>query len=237
MTPQICAAAGYLTYAGLVHFVDEKFTLINARNVAIIFLGLDAFATAIQGGGAGQLFGANADTWQIGAGLCLAGMLVEFLSFSAFSIVVINFWSRYRANKEMIPDPNYKIRIVDRILVALYINMAGQFVRAVFRLQEFCRLIVGFHITPEVYFYLFDGLPILACTLAFSILLPWQLDYKRAVGDVLEKIEWGLLYPLVWPIKKLIHKQRDKKAEKTRLAIADDPPVNTNFHELHPLPK
>lgn len=51
MTPQICAAAAYLTYAGLVHFIDEKFTLIKARNVAIIFLGLDAFATAIQGGG------------------------------------------------------------------------------------------------------------------------------------------------------------------------------------------
>ncbi len=51
LTPQICAAAGYLTYAGLVHFIDEKFTLINARNVAIIFLGCDAFATAIQGGG------------------------------------------------------------------------------------------------------------------------------------------------------------------------------------------
>jgi hypothetical protein len=78
--------------------------------------------------GAGQLFGANADTWKIGAGLCLAGMLVEFLSFSAFSIVVIIFGCRYRANKEMIPDPNYKIRIVDRILIALYINMAGQFV-------------------------------------------------------------------------------------------------------------
>jgi hypothetical protein len=78
--------------------------------------------------GAGQLFGANADTWKIGAGLCLAGMLVEFLSFSGFSIVVIIFGCRYRANKRMIPEPDYKIPIVNRILFALYINMAGQFV-------------------------------------------------------------------------------------------------------------
>jgi hypothetical protein len=51
LTPQICAAAGYLTYAGLVFFVDKKFSLIGHRNVAAIFLGLDIFSTAIQGGG------------------------------------------------------------------------------------------------------------------------------------------------------------------------------------------
>src|SRR5436305_2051420 len=39
LTPQICAAAGYLTYAGLVFYVDGKFSLINCKNVAIIFLG------------------------------------------------------------------------------------------------------------------------------------------------------------------------------------------------------
>jgi RTA1 like protein len=51
LTPQICAAVSYLTYAGLVFFVDEKFSLIGCRNVAIIFLGLDLFSTTIQGAG------------------------------------------------------------------------------------------------------------------------------------------------------------------------------------------
>lgn len=51
LTPQICAAAGYLTYAGLVFFVDEKFSLIGSKNAAIIFFGMDIIATAIQGGG------------------------------------------------------------------------------------------------------------------------------------------------------------------------------------------
>lgn len=78
--------------------------------------------------GAGQLFGSNADTWKIGAGLCLAGMLIEFISFSAFSLVVLHFGNRYRQNKETIPDPERRIPIVNRILIALYINMAGQFV-------------------------------------------------------------------------------------------------------------
>lgn len=94
---------------------------------------------------------------------------------------------------------------------------------------------MGFHITPEVYFYLFDGLPILACTFAFSVLLPWELDYKRAVGDVLEKIEWGILYPLVWPIKRCIRRRREKNAETARLG--EDPPVDGHLHELHQLPK
>ena len=51
LTPQIVAAAGYLTYAGLCFYVAEKFTLIKSRNVAIIFLGADVFSTAAQGAG------------------------------------------------------------------------------------------------------------------------------------------------------------------------------------------
>ena len=78
--------------------------------------------------GAGQLFGANANTWKIGAGICLAGMLAEFISFSAFSVAAIHFGYRYRHNKHTIPEPDVKIPIVDRILLALYINLTGQFV-------------------------------------------------------------------------------------------------------------
>ena len=51
LTPQICAAAAYLTYAGLVFFVDEEFSLIGSKNVALIFLGLDVFSTTVQGAG------------------------------------------------------------------------------------------------------------------------------------------------------------------------------------------
>lgn len=51
LTPQICAAAAYLTYAGLVFFVDGKFSLIGCKHVAIIFLGIDVVATTIQGAG------------------------------------------------------------------------------------------------------------------------------------------------------------------------------------------
>lgn len=55
-------------------------------------------------------------------------MLVEFLSFSAFSIVTLHFGYRYRQNKESIPEPENRVPIVNRILIALYVNLAGQFV-------------------------------------------------------------------------------------------------------------
>src|SRR5437667_10499348 len=48
LTPQLCAAAAYLTYAGLVFFVDDKYSLIGRKNVAIIFLGLDIFSSSVQ---------------------------------------------------------------------------------------------------------------------------------------------------------------------------------------------
>jgi membrane protein implicated in regulation of membrane protease activity len=78
--------------------------------------------------GAGQLFGGNPNTWQIGAGICVGGMALEFISFTTFSVVVLHFGYRYRQNKESIPEPEYRIRVVDRIMIALYINVAGQFV-------------------------------------------------------------------------------------------------------------
>jgi hypothetical protein len=58
----------------------------------------------------------------------LGGMVIEFLSFTCFSFVVLHFGYRYRHNKELIPEPEYRVPIVDRILIALYINLTGQFV-------------------------------------------------------------------------------------------------------------
>jgi len=141
-------------------------------------------------------------------------MLCEFLSFSTFSFVVLHFGWRYRQHKEEIPEPHERVPIVDRIMLALYINLAGQFVRAVFRVAEFTEFLKGVFIIPEVYLYVFDALPILACTLAFSIFLPWQLDYGKAVGDVLEKVEWGLLAPIVYPLKIWIRREREKRKLK-----------------------
>jgi hypothetical protein len=51
LTPQVCAASAYLTYAGLVFYVDDKFSLIGCKRVALIFLGSDVIASAVQGGG------------------------------------------------------------------------------------------------------------------------------------------------------------------------------------------
>jgi len=97
---------------------------------------------------------------------------------------------------------------------------------------EFSRYLNGDFIIPEVYQYCFDALPILFCVLAFSIVLPWQLDYGKAVGDILRNLEWGLLLPIVYPIKLLIRRHKAKQAKQTSFALPDDPPA-----ELDQLPK
>jgi hypothetical protein len=141
-------------------------------------------------------------------------MLLEFISFSTFSCIVIHFGWRYRQHKEEIPEPEVCVPIVDRIMLSLYLNLGGQFVRAIFRVCEFSEFLKGVFIIPEVYLYLFDALPILVCTLAFSILLPWELDYGKAVGDVLEKVEWGLLAPIVYPMRIFVRRQMEKRRLK-----------------------
>lgn len=102
--------------------------------------------------------------------------------------------------------------------------------RAIFRVVEFSEFLSGNFIIPEVYLYCFDALPILACTCAFSVILPWQLDYAKAVGDVLEKLEWGLLLPIAWPIKILIRRRKEKKTEKAQ--EFNEAAANESAHEL-----
>ena len=87
---------------------------------------------------------------------------------------------------------------------------------------EFSRYLAGDFIIPEVYQYCFDALPILACVLAFSIILPWQLDYGRAVGDILRNLEWGLLLIIVYPIKLLIRRHKTRQAAKNADAVPED---------------
>jgi len=98
---------------------------------------------------------------------------------------------------------------------------------------EFSRFLNGDFIIPEVYQYCFDALPILCCVLAFGIVLPWQLDYSKAVGDILRNLEWGLLLPIVYPIKLLIRRHKVKQAAKQgEFALPDHLPA-----ELDQLPK
>jgi hypothetical protein len=104
----------------------------------------------------------------------------------------------------------------------------------VFRLHQFAALLISLDPQPEVYQYVFDALPIFFCTLALSVILPWQLDFAKAIGDVMEKLEWGLLAPIAWPIKKAIRKRREEKARKAQELRED--PVETG-EELHQLPK
>jgi RTA1 like protein len=160
-------------------------------------------------------------------------MLLEFIAFSTFSIVVVQFGWRYRQHKEEITEPGVRVPIVDRIMLSLYLNVGGQFVRAIFRVCEFSEFVNGVFIIPEVYLYLFDALPILVCTLALSILLPWELDYQKAVGDVVEKVEWGLLAPIVYPMKILVRRQREKRRLKKQQLIGE----TDDTQELSDVPK
>jgi len=73
-----------------------------------------------------------------------------------------------------------------------------------------------------VYLYIFDALPILACTLAFSILLPWELDYKQAVGDVMRKVEWGILLVVILPVQWYLRRRKERRAGNVELVEAPE---------------
>lgn len=113
-------------------------------------------------------------------------------------------------------------------------SITDEKVRAIFRLVEFSVFIKGYVIVPEVYLYIFDALPILCCTLSFSIVLPWQLNYSKAVGDVFDKWEWGILLPIAWPIRSFIRRRKEKREAKGQ-ETARSPSDNPSTHELDEL--
>jgi hypothetical protein len=103
---------------------------------------------------------ANSSTANIGTGLILAGIALQLLWFLFFMAVSASFHRRMLLRPTTIVQRYPEIRW-QRYLGSLYFVSMMIVVRSIFRLVEFAGGSDGYLQTHEVFFYVFDSVPML----------------------------------------------------------------------------
>ena len=97
---------------------NHKLSFLNPRRVSTIFLGSDIFSFLVQATGSGFASSNDNSTSKIGIDILLAGMCLNFASFTLFIFLVVYF---DRATRKPYNAANLQRRFVP-VIRALYIS-------------------------------------------------------------------------------------------------------------------
>ncbi|CAF1309260.1 unnamed protein product, partial [Adineta ricciae] len=142
--------------------------------VAWIFIICDAFSLLIQSSGAGLLTAAKNDLEKArtGENILLAGLIINLVSFAIFCLQL--FYFEYQIRKlppVFLPESIYEKRW-RRFLYAIYISSILVLIRQIYRVIEFAQGFTGYLAVHEVYFYIFDTIPIFFSAAIFIVYFP-----------------------------------------------------------------
>lgn len=143
---------------------DRKLSFLNPSRISLIFLGSDIASFLIQANGSGLAASSNDSTTRIGLNILLAGMALNFASFTIFISLVVYF---DRATREPYYDGRMSRRF-EPVIRALYISWIfimvpllvlkfANKIRSVFRIVEFATGWDGPVNTNETFFNIFDA--------------------------------------------------------------------------------
>lgn len=164
----------------------ETFSLVKPSWVTRIFVCGDVVSFFVQVIGAAMF--ARSGSGNQGKTVLLIGLMAQIVFFCFFVSVVVVFHRRLARS----PSP-MAIRLDNRegkkgwksVIVVIYLTSILIFVRSLFRFIEFTAGSEGPLLTHEVYFYIFDSLPMIG---VLSILIPFHpIDYvpnKRGIMDL-----------------------------------------------------
>jgi hypothetical protein len=132
-----------------------------ARWAAGFFTASDILCLCLQGGGGAMLSSTDLDTMEMGRKLLLVGLFLQLFFFGAFTVLTARLYAA----------PHYGFRHAKAwrpLFATLFITIALLTIRNIFRVVEFVQGFDGYLASHEVYFYVFDCIPILLCTLLFT---------------------------------------------------------------------
>jgi len=169
LSPAAFLAFNYIVYGRLVRFsIGLKYSMVNAAKVARFFVVSDVVTFLIQSGG-GALE-ASANSANIGAKIFLAGLVLQMISYLVFVFFLIRTHIMVGRSTEFEGNEKWW-----RIFHLLYFSSVYILVRSVYRVVEGAQGNGGYLITHEVYFYVFDVLP-LALAIGIYIFF-WPSNY------------------------------------------------------------
>ncbi|KIY97311.1 hypothetical protein MNEG_10650 [Monoraphidium neglectum] len=127
---------------------------------ARLFTASDVICLLVQGAG-GSLAGTSQEKAEVGRALILAGLILQLGFFTLFTGVAIHVQR----------TPRFGFRgcmALRPMFGCMYATIALMYVRNIFRVIEFGQGYKGYLATHEVFFYVFDFVPIFSCFLLFT---------------------------------------------------------------------
>ncbi|KAF9219550.1 hypothetical protein BS17DRAFT_788986 [Gyrodon lividus] len=170
LPPAAYLAFNYVLYGRfMVTCIDPKYSLIKSKRVAKYFVISDITTLLIQGGGGGLESSNNSTGIRIGADALLGGLILQTLSFALFIVLVLH---AYRGLVKDGVRPSQEPW--GMILWTLFFSSALFLVRCIYRVVELGQLTGGgdYLMTHEIYFYMFDLLPLLVGICTYIIFWP-----------------------------------------------------------------
>ncbi|KAJ7192931.1 RTA-like protein [Mycena pura] len=181
--------------ATLDHKVRARVLPLHPARIVAIFVGSDITTFILQGLGGGMTTIGPA-TVGIGEKISLVGLSVQLASFAIFTVLLLNFGWRLRAEYPAIWAQHARHPATTRFWAifsaqhenewrTLYFTMCltciGILIRSVFRIVEFSGGYTGFVATHEGYFYALDALPLWLATALYAIVWPARfLPHERS---------------------------------------------------------
>lgn len=174
IAPVFNAAIEYVLFGRLMHAVGDHYSLIKPRLVAWIFIICDIISFIIQVAGAGILTSSTTslETAKTGENVLLAGLAVNLASFAIFCLQI--FYFDYRTRKlppELQIDSVYQ-KLWRKFLYVIYLSSFLVLIRQIYRVIEFAQGFTGYLAVHEVYFYIFDTIPIFVSGAIYTIFFP-----------------------------------------------------------------
>ena len=148
--------------------------MIKPKFVAWIFIICDAFSLLIQSCGAGLLTAAKDDfeKARTGENILLAGLIINLVSFAIFCLQLFYFEYRIRKFPPVFPNESIYEKRWRRLLNVIYLSSILVLIRQIYRVIEFAQGFTGYLAVHEVYFYIFDTIPIFFSAGIYTIYFP-----------------------------------------------------------------
>ncbi|CAF1519649.1 unnamed protein product [Rotaria magnacalcarata] len=174
LAPIFNAAIEYVLIGRLMHAVGDQYSLVKPNLVAWIFIVCDIISMLVQSAGAGVLTsaGANLQNLETGENILLGGLGVNLASFTLFCLQLFYFDYLTRKSPPVFLNGSIYQRRWRLFLYVIYISSFFVLVRQIYRVIEFSQGFTGYLAVHEIYFYIFDTIPIFVSSAVYTIFFP-----------------------------------------------------------------
>jgi RTA1 like protein len=190
LAPAFFSATVYMILGRVIAFINApQLSIVPHRWLTTIFVLGDVLSFLVQGSGAGFMAGSSSSSRNTGSLIIVGGLVIQLIFFGVFfiALIVFDFRCRRRSLRKSIVFENGNTTLHwHTVIVALYIASTLISIRCVFRAIEFATGFDGYLQSHEVFFYVFDALPMAATLIIFNIIVPGYAlkGERRELGDV-----------------------------------------------------